>query len=176
MLYFIAIYAALKAFQDALNFRTQQSNIVDPESIFPMSWGIGATWRNKWKGGDPKQGERFPGSSTIFVALTDPWHFAGLLRHLTLSAAVAISFPVFGNVIADTLICNVILGLTFELLFKHLFMRNFWQRIRSAIESLYLSVGPIVANFLIMGTLFVLILLIIWGVRLLYGLPIHYIG
>ena len=39
---------------------------------------------NKWKNGDPKQGERFLGSSTIFVGLTDAWHLSKLFHNLTL--------------------------------------------------------------------------------------------
>lgn len=33
------------------------------------------TWKNKWKNGDVKQGERFLGSSTFLVWLTDFFHF-----------------------------------------------------------------------------------------------------
>lgn len=32
------------------------------------------SWKNKWKNGDKLQGERFLGSSTIFVLFTDAWH------------------------------------------------------------------------------------------------------
>ena len=32
------------------------------------------SWRNKWKNGDPSHGEKFPGSSTVFVCFTDGWH------------------------------------------------------------------------------------------------------
>ena len=34
-------------------------------------WSMNESWRNKWKNGDPKQGEAFPGSSTVFVLFTD---------------------------------------------------------------------------------------------------------
>jgi len=39
-------------------------------------WNPRESWRLKWKNGDPAQGERFPGSSTIFVFVTDFWHLA----------------------------------------------------------------------------------------------------
>jgi hypothetical protein len=39
-------------------------------------WDASLSWRNKWAGGDPSLGEAFPGSSTIFVFLTDGWHLA----------------------------------------------------------------------------------------------------
>lgn len=34
------------------------------------------SWKNKWKNGDVTQGERFPGSSTVFVGVTDWYHLA----------------------------------------------------------------------------------------------------
>ena len=37
------------------------------------------SWKNKWKNGDEKQGEKFFGSSTIFVWLTDFFHFVKFL-------------------------------------------------------------------------------------------------
>lgn len=32
------------------------------------------SWKNKWKNGNKLEGEKFLGSSTIFVSLTDAWH------------------------------------------------------------------------------------------------------
>lgn len=42
-------------------------------------WNPSESWKNKWKNGDRSQGERFWGSSTVFVSLTDSWHlFKGI--------------------------------------------------------------------------------------------------
>ncbi|NQY42380.1 MAG: hypothetical protein HRT87_03420 [Legionellales bacterium] len=38
-------------------------------------WSMKDSWKNKWKNGDPEQGEAFLGSSTVFVFVTDAWHF-----------------------------------------------------------------------------------------------------
>jgi len=39
-------------------------------------WWVGhVSWVNKYKNGDPKQGPKFPGSTTWLVWLTDGWHF-----------------------------------------------------------------------------------------------------
>lgn len=83
--------------RDVLSFRYDRS-------IFPQQYGeqvLGAgpdfwnpeiSWRNKWKNGDPQQGERVPGSSTVFVFLTDGWH---LLQFLMLTFfQLAIALPV----------------------------------------------------------------------------------
>lgn len=54
-------------------------------------WNPKESWRYKWKNGDPAQGERFPGSSTVFVFLTDFWHLA---KWVMLKAVVlAIAWP-----------------------------------------------------------------------------------
>jgi hypothetical protein len=39
-------------------------------------WNPKESWRLKWRNGDPAQGERFWGSSTVLVFVTDFWHFA----------------------------------------------------------------------------------------------------
>lgn len=40
--------------------------------------------------GDKKQGEKFLGSSTIFVSLTDGWHLFGLIRDLSIYSCIPI--------------------------------------------------------------------------------------
>lgn len=54
------------------------------------SWDAKETWKNKWKNGDPEQGPRFPGSTTVFVFTTDPWHFFKMIMISSVAAAVAI--------------------------------------------------------------------------------------
>jgi len=83
--------------RDVLSFRYDQS-------IFPKGpgrqllgggeifWNPAISWKNKWKNGDPNQGERFPGSSTALVFLTDAWH---LLQFIMLTCfQLAIALPV----------------------------------------------------------------------------------
>ena len=48
----------------------------------------GISWTNKYKNGDPTQGERFPGSTTIFVSTTDQWHFAQMQMDALIVCAV----------------------------------------------------------------------------------------
>ena len=61
---------------------------VSAENGFPNQlWNKSMTWRNKWRNGDPLQGESFFGSSTFLVSLTDPWHIFDVLRDLALIVA-----------------------------------------------------------------------------------------
>lgn len=49
-----------------------------------MFWNPKYSWRNKWKNGDPRQGERFWQSSRLFVFVTDGWHLMKMSRNLLL--------------------------------------------------------------------------------------------
>ena len=45
-------------------------------------WDPGVSWRNKWKNGNKEDGEKFWGSSTVFVFTTDAWHlFKWIFTH-----------------------------------------------------------------------------------------------
>lgn len=49
------------------------------------------SWRNKWKNGDPTQGEKYLGSSTVFVPFEDLWHGAkGGQRIFTIGSSIII--------------------------------------------------------------------------------------
>ena len=72
---FFALAGMCNAIMDKVNFHWD-------ESIFKGSkyeqWANPAvSYKNKWKNhSNSLDGERFPGSSTIFVWTTDLWHFA----------------------------------------------------------------------------------------------------
>ena len=53
-------------------------------------WSMDKSWRNKWKNGDPKQGEAFPGSTTVFVFATDAWHFFQMIMLSSFALAMAL--------------------------------------------------------------------------------------
>ena len=44
-------------------------------------WAGHESWINKYKNGDPDQGPRFPLSTTVFVWVTDGWHFFQAFFH-----------------------------------------------------------------------------------------------
>lgn len=54
-------------------------------------WWSRDGWRRKYKNGDPSQGEKFPGSATVFVFITDAWHFFQFLQLWAWSISVAIA-------------------------------------------------------------------------------------
>ena len=71
----LMLAATLNAFMDKLQFHYDKSIFVRMETH--QQWlDPRLSWRNKWRNGDPKQGEAFPLSSTALVATTDAWHCA----------------------------------------------------------------------------------------------------
>jgi hypothetical protein len=87
VLLLLAIAAGANAVMDTLSFRYERSIFacqgparawLDPQ----LSWG------NKWRNGEPAQGENFPLSSTALVALTDAWHLAKAVMLLSLLLAI----------------------------------------------------------------------------------------
>ena len=72
-----------KAIVDTLSFRKGKN-------IFPDSWQIDNSWKNKWKNGDYRQGEKFWGSSRWFVPFTDAFHFVGMINHIIIFLMIGI--------------------------------------------------------------------------------------
>jgi len=89
------IAGAFNGAMDTLQFHYGKS-IFPPDSLF---WSPKQSWRNKYKNGDPAQGAKFLGSTTIFVGLTDGWHLMqmGYLAFqrlsIVLAAAAFTDFP-----------------------------------------------------------------------------------
>jgi len=66
------------------------------ECIFSMLnpqqwWNPVISWENKWKNGIESEGEAFWGSSTIFVSITDAFHFFQSI-YLWFTALAVVSF------------------------------------------------------------------------------------
>ena len=80
--------------------------------------------QNKWKYVDGMWvGEKFFGSSTFLVWLTDFWHFVKFLMLLFLSAAIVFYNPIV-NWWADLLIMYCTFTITFELFFSKVLVKR----------------------------------------------------
>jgi len=86
------------------------------------------SYKNKWKNhSNSEDGEKFPGSSTIFVFITDLWHFAQsfmitffVLGVLLYDGIVVIKGYPLVSLLIDFVILKGVFSLTFEL---------FWSKI-----------------------------------------------
>ena len=130
MLITIAILLILAGFSnsimDTVDFRFSQSIFSKLKSEKArLWWNQSQGWKNKYKDRDPDKGPAFPGSTTIFVWVTDAWHFFQMIMYTSLQLAIII--PVhkiicencyvnpFIFYVALLIICKFITGGTFEL-------------------------------------------------------------
>ena len=111
----IALCAICSAFMDvsAVFFTTSKL-----KNLNPLWWDWNRSWVGKWKNGDRNQGEKFFGSSTFLVFLTDAWHFFKTIMILSYCIAPLVYSPIFG--IYDFAIFFIVHGLVFEGVYRYL--------------------------------------------------------
>lgn len=120
MYIFVIILAVLagvsEAVMDKLNFHYENSVFKRLKGSF---WDPSISWQNKWKEGDKNKGERFFGSSTFLVFLTDGWHLFKVI-HTTLLVSFCFLAPVWWMLI----ICYLLKKVVFELFFRRIFEKR----------------------------------------------------
>lgn len=77
------------------------------------------SWKNKYKDNDLKKSEKFPGSTTIFVAFTDAWHLMQMVFLTSLFAAITLHTPL-GSPLIDFLLLRLVFGIVFETTFTNI--------------------------------------------------------
>lgn len=86
---------AFEGTKDAIDFHYK-----DFKKVFPNAndqfCNPDLSWKNKYKNGDPQQGEAFPFSSTLLVSQTDLWH--KLNRNRNVCFVVGASIPLNGKI------------------------------------------------------------------------------
>jgi hypothetical protein len=116
----VAISGAAEALMDTLQFHYDRSFFTKLKN--QNFWRPDLSWKNKWKGEDPQLGERFLGSSTLFVGLTDGWHLFKLVHNLFLFIGlliVSISLYLPLHIAISFVVARVIFGVSFTLVFKY---------------------------------------------------------
>jgi hypothetical protein len=117
----VATAGVAKAVMDKLQFHWERSIFkLDPERWPPEWWNPALSWSRKYREGSMTE-ERFPGSKTVFVGLTDAWHGAQLVQHLALFTGISVgvagcssTLEIIGVVVTQ----RVLFGVLFELFFK----------------------------------------------------------
>jgi len=79
-------------------------------------WNPNISFRNKWKYDQNglKVGEKFKGSSTVFVMFTDGWHIAKFFMWVFVILSMISYQPIFDNVILNGVCIYTIITVTFE--------------------------------------------------------------
>ena len=111
MLVILASYA--EAVMDKINFHFERSIFKDKKN--QLFWNPQESWKNKWK--DDLKTEKFRGSSTIFVFLTDSWHLHKFVRNTSLFIGLPLLYFFPLNLILSVAISRVLYGVVFTYLF-----------------------------------------------------------
>lgn len=119
---FLALAGMCNAVMDKINFHWD-------ECIFKgskLDWWANpeVSYKNKWKNNSNSfDGEKFPGSSTVFVWVTDLWHFAQsfMITFFVLSTLfygdgiISVFDTTWVNMVCDLIILKGAFSLSFEL-------------------------------------------------------------
>ena len=115
----IALAGAAEAVMDTIQFHFHSSVLSNLNRTF---WDPFYSWKNKWTYIGKKRRERFFGSSTFLVFLTDGWHMFKFVRNVMLFAAIGLAMLIgcgsFMEMVATVLIGRVLFGIFFELTFR----------------------------------------------------------
>jgi len=101
-------------------------------NLNPQYWDPKTSWVYKWKyplrpapikwyyfGFQPRNEERFPYSSTIFVWMTDAWHLFKAIMLTCIMSAIVLYVPIF-NPLLDFLLFYTIFTFTFTIFYDHI--------------------------------------------------------
>lgn len=129
-----------KAAMDVHSFRYQYSVFTKFKSLFFAL----DSWKNKYRDGDKSKGEKFLGSTTIFVFVTDIWHFAQFVYRLCLIVAalmfghievitkheILLSSTILYwiNIVIGLLFIEIVSSLTFNLFYDKLLLAKTWKK------------------------------------------------
>jgi hypothetical protein len=92
-------------------------------------WGT-SSWTNCYKDHDYKKGEKFFGSSTVFIMFMDAWHCFDFLRSIAFISAFTVyafdySFWLF---LLLTIVIFMGGSMIFEFLYSDIFKKDFWKK------------------------------------------------
>lgn len=119
---FFILSGAFEAVMDTLQFHYDNSIFVKLSN--ETFWNPQESWVNKYKNNDPKMGEKFLGSTTIFVGLTDAWHLFKLFRNLSIFIGIFFITLIPSNLvlsIINVIILRLVFGISFTFFYKILY-------------------------------------------------------
>ena len=125
----LIIAAISKAVMDTVDFKFNKSIFSKIKSEKKRLWfNQSQGWKNKYKNSDPEQGPAFPGSTTVFVFITDAWHFFQMIMLTCYQIAYALPIAlIIGQYVIPITIGIILLskffsGTVFELFWDKIFM------------------------------------------------------
>ena len=85
----IMVGGAAKGFNETLSFHYERFQKAFPNADHQW-FNPSLSWRNKYKNGDPLQGAKFPGSTTVFVLVTDQYHLNNFIYRAAITSGLVI--------------------------------------------------------------------------------------
>jgi hypothetical protein len=119
---FIILAGICNACMDVVSFRWFTCVFCNGKPANERWFNPSLSWKNKWKPLSTTE-ERFFGSSTIFVFLTDFWHLCKFLMLLFITGAIVFYHPII-NWWGDLLLIYSIFTVIFELFFSKILIRK----------------------------------------------------
>lgn len=117
-IFLVILAGILNASMDVVSFKWDKSIFKKKLNKYAQFLDPKISWKNKYKNGVAALGERFPGSTTIFVFLTDWWHMAKTLMVICFTLGIVFYSPIFG--IIDFLLYYIIFSVTFEVFYSYI--------------------------------------------------------
>ena len=109
---FIILASIFNAVMDILQYKYSQSVF---NNLSNKWWNPKISWKNKYKNGLKEQGPAFVGSTTIFVFITDAWHFFKTLMIMSFIFSVIFYTPITNHFIFDFIFLFSIFSIVFEI-------------------------------------------------------------
>ena len=99
----IIISGLCRGLREVIQFRYNNFKQVFPK-INDLWWNPQISWKNKYEDGDPTKGEKFLFSTTLFVFVTDAFHFLAFLEHLFIFTVIGLILLILLNNIIGIII------------------------------------------------------------------------
>jgi hypothetical protein len=121
-IFLVILFFIIKSIADKILFEFHASIF----SKLPCKWqrylNPVLAWRNKWKNGDRKDGEKFFGSSWVFILFTDFRYLIKFIQYNIIALILVLNF-IYYHWIIDYLI-YICISTFFEYMFSLILMKN----------------------------------------------------
>lgn len=119
-IFLIILSGIAEGVMDTIQFHYMSSKFKDFKNH--LFWDPYHSWRNKYKNGNPEEGERFPLSTTLLVGFTDAWHLFKLLRNLFIFSSIFSLLMFFeqglGTSLLVTALLRIFFGFAFTIMYR----------------------------------------------------------
>ncbi len=104
-----------EAIMDKIQFHYDKS-FFSNKNFNQKFWNPSESWKNKWK--EDLKTEKFLGSSSIFVFLTDAWHLFKFFRNTFLFVGLPLIAFKTSHIILVCIVARIIFGFVFTITFN----------------------------------------------------------